>query len=108
MDQCVEEIEAEPYGDDQSDDRFTHLEPLKLTQGVRIEAHKRQKRQTEDHECDVEHDPLLCEGVRSADRHKHSIANWAARRKDFVSFRSAVRQQKPTWPGGGRERTDPS
>jgi hypothetical protein len=58
-DQCVEEVEAEPDGDDQSDDRFTHLEPLKLTQGVRVEAHERQKHQPEDHECHVEHDRLL-------------------------------------------------
>jgi hypothetical protein len=27
MDQCVEEVEAEPNGDDQSDDRFTHRLP---------------------------------------------------------------------------------
>ena len=60
MDQCVEEVEAEPDGDDQSDDRFTHLEPLKLTQGVRVEAHERQNSETERHECDVEHDRLLC------------------------------------------------
>src|SRR5271155_1894954 len=28
-DQCVEEVEAEPDGDDQSDDRFTHRLPPK-------------------------------------------------------------------------------
>jgi hypothetical protein len=59
MDQRVEEVEAEPDSDDQSDDRFTHLEPLKLTQSVRVEAHERQSRTTQRHECDVKHDHLL-------------------------------------------------
>jgi hypothetical protein len=31
VEQCVEEVEAEPDGDDQSDDRFTHRTLLKLT-----------------------------------------------------------------------------
>jgi hypothetical protein len=31
MDECVEEVEAEPDGDDQSDDRFSHRKLLKLT-----------------------------------------------------------------------------
>ena len=82
--------------------------PLKLAQGVRVEAHKSQNRATQGHECDVEHDRLLCEAVLSADRHKLSIANGAAGHKDFVSFRPAVREQGPTWPRGGRERSDPS
>ena len=44
VEQCVEEVEAEPDGDDQSDDRFTHQTPLKLTQRERVEAHQRQSR----------------------------------------------------------------
>jgi hypothetical protein len=59
MDQCVEKVEAEPNGDDQSDDRFTHRLPLKLAQGMRIDAHQHQNSQTKRHECDVEHDRLL-------------------------------------------------
>jgi hypothetical protein len=90
MDQRVEEVEAEPYGDDQSDDRLTHLPPLKLTQGMRIDAHQGQNRTTQRHECDVEHDRLLCEALLSADRHKLSIANCAAGRKDFISWGGAA------------------
>jgi hypothetical protein len=59
MDQRVEEIEAEPDGDDQSDDRFNHLEPLQLTQSVRVEAHERQNRTTQRHERNVQHDHFL-------------------------------------------------
>jgi hypothetical protein len=44
VDQRVEEVEAEPDGDDQSDDRFSHRTLLKLTQGERVDAHQRQRR----------------------------------------------------------------
>jgi hypothetical protein len=44
MDQRVEEIEAEPDGDDQSNDRFTHRTLLELTQRERVNAHQRQRR----------------------------------------------------------------
>ena len=57
MDQCVEEVEAEPEGDDQSDDRLTHgARLLKLPQGVRVNAHQRQNHAPERHERDIEHD----------------------------------------------------
>ena len=60
MDQCVEEVEAEPDGDDQSDDRLTHgASLLKLPQGERVDAHQRQNRETERHKRDIEHDRLL-------------------------------------------------
>ena len=59
MDQCVEEVEAESDGDDQSDDRLTHGALLKLPQGERIQAHQRQYRKAKRHECDVKHDHLL-------------------------------------------------
>ncbi len=39
MYQGVKEVEAEPDGDDQSDDRFTHLTLLELTQRERVNAH---------------------------------------------------------------------
>ena len=98
MDQCVEEVEAEPDGDDQSDDRFTHRRRLlKLTQGERVAAHQRQSRQTERHECDVEHVRLLAGVLLSAESRKLSIANWAAARKDLISFRPAVMEQGPIW-----------
>jgi hypothetical protein len=59
MNQRVEEVQAEPNGDDQSDDRFTHrLRLLKLPQSVRVDAHQRQNRQTERHKRHVEHDRL--------------------------------------------------
>ena len=95
MDQCVKEIEAEPDGDDQSDDRFTHLQLLKLTQGVRVEAHKRQKRQTEDHECNVEHDRLLAYAALTAGGRKRSIANGAVGRKEPISFATASPAKVP-------------
>jgi hypothetical protein len=44
VEQRVKEVEAEPDGDDQSDDRFTHLPLLKLTQRERVTAHQRQSR----------------------------------------------------------------
>jgi hypothetical protein len=90
MDQCVEQIEAEPDGDDQSDDRFTHrLRLLKLAQGEGVDAHQRQHRKTEHHERDVEHDRLLAGALLNADPRKLSIANWAAGRKDFISLGAA-------------------
>ena len=96
MDQCVEEVEAKPDGDDQSDDRFTHpLCLLKLTQEERVDTDQRQNRQTERHECDVEHDRLLAGAVLSANPRKLSIANWAAARKDLISFGPAVMEQGP-------------
>ena len=59
MNQRVEEVQAEPNGDDQSDDRFAHrLRLLKLPQSVRVDAHQRQNRQTERHKRHVEHDRL--------------------------------------------------
>jgi hypothetical protein len=89
MDQRVEEVEAEPDGDDQSEDRFTHRMLLKLAQGERVTTHQRQNRQTERHKCDIEHDRLLAGAAISAWRRKLSIANWKAGRKDLVSFRAA-------------------
>jgi hypothetical protein len=44
VDQRIEKVEAEPDGDDQSDDRFSHRTLLKLTQGERVDAHQRQRR----------------------------------------------------------------
>ena len=60
MDQRVKEVEAEPDGDDQSDDRLTHRCLLKLAQSDSVGAHQRQNRQTEHYEYDVEHDPSPC------------------------------------------------
>jgi hypothetical protein len=57
MDQCVEEVEAERDGDDQSDDRLSHGWRLsKLPQGVRVGGHQRQNRASERDECNIEHD----------------------------------------------------
>lgn len=75
MDQRVEEVETEPDSHDQSNDRFTHRRRLlKLTQGERVGAHQRQNRDTERHECDVEHDRLLVGTSLNADPDKRSIA----------------------------------
>jgi hypothetical protein len=60
MNQRVEQIEAEPDGDGQSDDRFRHgAALLKLPEGERVSAHQRQNRNTERNERNVEHDRLL-------------------------------------------------
>jgi hypothetical protein len=60
MEQRVEEVEAEPDGDDQSDDRLTHSgRLLKLPQGVGVNAHQRQNRATKRHKRDIEHDCFL-------------------------------------------------
>ena len=60
MNQRVKEIEAEPDGDDQSDDRLSHgATLLKLPEGERVDAHQRQNHDTERHEPNVEHDRLL-------------------------------------------------
>jgi hypothetical protein len=85
VDQRVEEVEAEPDGDDQSDDRFTHRTLLELAEREGVDADQRQSRQTERHECDVEHVRLLAGEVLSADPRKLSIANRAAERKDSIS-----------------------
>ena len=59
---------------------------LKLTQPDGVDAHQRQNRQTEHYEYDVEHDRLLAGAVLSPGPRKLSIANWAPRRKDPISF----------------------
>jgi hypothetical protein len=60
MNEGIEEIEAEPYGDDQSDDRLSHgATLLELPEGERVGAHQRQNRNTERNERNVEHDRLL-------------------------------------------------
>jgi hypothetical protein len=60
MNQRVEEIEAKPYRNGQSDDRLCHgALPLKLPKGKRVRAHQRQNRNTERNEHSVEHDRLL-------------------------------------------------
>ena len=64
MNEGVEEIEAEPDGDDQSDDRLSHgATLLKLPEGERVDAHQRQNHNTERNERNVEHDRLLCSGA---------------------------------------------
>jgi hypothetical protein len=87
MDQRVEEVKAEPDGDDQSDDRLTHRLLLKLPQSDGVGAHQRQNRQTKHYECDVEHDRLLAGAVLSPGPRKLSIANLGGGRKDFISLR---------------------
>jgi hypothetical protein len=74
--------------------------PLKLTQGDRVDAHQRQSRQTERHECDVEHVRLLAGEVLSAESRKLSIANGAAPRKDLISFGPAGIEQGRIWAHG--------
>jgi hypothetical protein len=62
MKQRVEEIEAEPYRYDESDDRLRHgAMLLKLPEDERVSAHQRQNRNTERNERNVEHDRLLAE-----------------------------------------------
>jgi hypothetical protein len=62
MNQRVEEIEAKPYRNGQSDDRLCHgARLLKLPKGKRVGAHQRQNRNTERNEHNVEHDRLLAE-----------------------------------------------
>jgi hypothetical protein len=68
MDQCVQEVQAEPDGDDQSDNRLTHCGLLQLTQGERVEAHQSQNHDTKRHKCDVEHDRLLAPGLLAPSR----------------------------------------
>jgi hypothetical protein len=64
MNQCVEEIEAEPDGYGQPDDRLSHgASLLRLPEGERVNAHQRQNHDTERHECNVEHDRLLYRGA---------------------------------------------
>ena len=63
---------------------------LELTQRERVNAHQRQNRETQRHKRDVEHDRLLVGSVLSANPRKLSISNWAAARKDFVSFSGTV------------------
>ena len=47
MNEGIEEIEAEPDGDDQSDDRLSHgATLLELPEGERVGAHQRQNRNT--------------------------------------------------------------
>ena len=85
MNQRVEEVEAEPDGDDQSEDRLGHgAALLKLPKGERVNAHQRQNRNAERHERDIEHDRLLIGALLTAEPRKLSIWNWAARRKDFI------------------------
>jgi hypothetical protein len=60
MNQGVEQIEAEPDGDGQSDDRLSHgAMLLELPEGKRVDAHQRQNHDTKRHERHVEHGRLL-------------------------------------------------
>jgi hypothetical protein len=67
---------------------------LNLTQRERVSAHQRQYSRTQRNKCDVEHDRLLVGPVLSANPRKLSISNWAAVRKDFVSFSGAVNRPR--------------
>ncbi len=87
MDQCVEEVEAEPNGDDQSDDRLTHgARLLKPPQGEGVNAHQRQNRATERHKRDIEHDCFLAGASPTAKRRKLSIPNRGSRHKDSIKL----------------------
>jgi hypothetical protein len=81
MDQCVEEVEAKPDGDDQSDDRFTHSLSPKADAGRGRRRPSTPKHQTERHERDVEHVRLLTEALLGPTPRKLSIATWAAGRR---------------------------
>jgi len=90
MNQCVEEIEAEPDGDGESDDRLSHgARLLKLTEGEGVDAHQRQNRDSERHKRNVEHDRLLLGALLTPGPRKLSIPNRAPRNKDFVMKRAA-------------------
>jgi hypothetical protein len=67
---------------------------LKLAQSERVDVHQRQNGQTERHEHDIEHDRLLAGALPSAVARKLSIANWVARRKEFISFRVAANEPR--------------
>jgi len=85
MNEGVEEIEAESYGDDQSDNRLRHgATLLKLPEGERVNAHQRQNRNAERNERNVEHDRLLDGPLLTAEPRKLSILNRAPRNKDSV------------------------
>ncbi len=87
MDQCVEEVEAEPNGDDQSDDRLTHgARLLKPPQGEGVNAHQRQNRATERHKRDIKHDCSLAGASPTAKRRKLSIPNRGRRHKDSIKL----------------------
>jgi hypothetical protein len=91
MDQSVEEVEAEPNGDDQPDDRLTHgARLLKLPQGVGVNAHQRQNRATKRHKRDIEHGCLLACASPTAKRRKLSIPNRGWRRKDSIKVTAAA------------------
>ncbi len=72
MEQGVEQIEAEPDGHDQSNDRFNHANLLKPPQRDRVGAHQRQNRATKSQKNDIEHDCLLAGASPSAKRRKLS------------------------------------
>jgi hypothetical protein len=60
MNQGVEQIEAEPDGDGQSDDRLGHdARLLKAPEGKRVGANQSQNQDTKRHERHVEHGRLL-------------------------------------------------
>jgi hypothetical protein len=85
MNERVEEVEAEPDGDDQSQDWLCHgAALLKLAKGERVAAHQRQKRNTSRHEHNIEQDRLLIGALLTAEPCKLSIRNWAAGRKEFI------------------------
>jgi hypothetical protein len=85
MDQGVEEIQAERDGDDQSDDRLTHgAPPLKLAQGVGIDAHQRQKRTSKNQKRNIEHNTPSRSHVPTAESHKLSMPNRGALHKDSI------------------------
>ena len=85
MNQCVGEIEAEPDGDDRSDDWLSHdAWLLKLPESNRVQ---RQKHDTERNKRDIEHDRLPFWRALTAEPRKFSIPNRPGRNKDFVMTR---------------------
>jgi hypothetical protein len=90
--QRVEEIQAKPDRDGQSEDRLRHgAAPLELPEGVRVNAHQRQENNAGRHECYVEHSRLLIGALLTAEPRKLSIWNWAAQYKDIIVKRARRR-----------------
>jgi hypothetical protein len=110
MDQRVDEVQAEPDGDDQSDDRLTHgARLLKPPHSEGVNAHQRQNHASERHKCDIEHDPFLAVGSPTVKRRKLSIPNQGRGYKDSIKLRGDAMSRRerrhalsPAWCGRKR------
>jgi hypothetical protein len=87
--QGVDEVGAEPDGDQQSDEGIAHCRPLKPVAECDVGTHEGEAAEAEGEKDNVEHaaPPVSCRGGQIAQEpHKLSIGNSGRRYKDGIKI----------------------